>query len=59
VNEQQTKAFDRAQQVLLDLPESERKDVLAALQYNGIFCWHCGYGSHEHPNADCQCWNDE
>ena len=45
--------------LLLDCPEQERALLCASLQYNEVFCWHCGYGSRETPNANCQCGNDE
>lgn len=48
-------------EMLLAVPEMDRKDVLDEVLNNGIFCEHCGMGSVERPNdaLRCQCWNDE
>lgn len=55
----QAEAIKRITAILLAIPEGERRDVIAEVQSNDIFCWHCGYGTVENPNLHCQCWNDE
>jgi len=37
----------------------QREEVWKRISHNGIFCVHCGIGSKEHPNPNCQCQNDE
>lgn len=59
MNERQKAAYEALMRAMLDLPENERGEVIDALRFNDVFCLHCGYGTPEHPNADCQCWNDE
>jgi hypothetical protein len=59
MNERQEAASDRILKILLGLPEGERAEVIGDVKYNGIFCHHCGYGTKERPNVNCQCWNDE
>jgi hypothetical protein len=46
-------------QMLLGLPEAERKEVCMKIEFNDFFCWNCGYGTREKPNSHCKCWNDE
>jgi hypothetical protein len=46
-------------ETLLALPVNERQEVFTSVQHNGIFCTYCGIGDMEHPNNNCQCWNDE
>lgn len=45
--------------LLLELPWQEREHVISDVLCNGIFCCHCGLGSRDEPNPDCQCTNDE
>ena len=45
--------------LLLDLPPEERAAAMEVVRFNGLFCCACGTGSAEHPNPNCQCWNDE
>jgi hypothetical protein len=45
--------------LLLLVPSEQRAEVCGMIRANGIFCFECGYGSHESPNAHCQCTNDE
>lgn len=45
--------------LLLAIPESQRGEVIDAINHNEFFCAHCGFGSIEKPNRNCQCWNDE
>jgi hypothetical protein len=45
--------------ILLLAPEGVRREILGEVNANGIFCPYCGFGSEEHPNPQCQCWNDE
>ena len=52
-------AAEKIIDIFLALPWETRSRAISAVQYNDIFCWHCGMGSREHPNPDCQCWNDE
>lgn len=44
---------------MLSLLPEERQEMWRKLKYNEYFCVECGYGSVEHPNKNCQCWNDE
>jgi hypothetical protein len=46
-------------ETLLALPVDEREEVFTSVKHNGIFCTYCGIGDMEHPNNNCQCWNDE
>jgi hypothetical protein len=50
---------DKCIDLLLSLPYQDRKNTINLIQHNNIFCWHCGIGELNHPNARCQCWNDE
>ena len=59
MNANQEATANKITESLLALPWQEREDVIHAVRFNNIFCWHCGYGSRETPNPDCQCWNDE
>jgi hypothetical protein len=45
--------------LLLSLPERERREVWATVEYNDVFCTHCGTGSRAEPNPRCQCTNHE
>lgn len=58
-NDEAAKAAAPILEMLLEIPERDRGEVIAAIKRNGWFCWHCGYGSKESPNIHCQCWNDE
>jgi hypothetical protein len=46
-------------ELLLSLPWDQRAAAFDAVQYNGIFCVHCGLGSEDAPNKNCHCTNDE
>lgn len=59
MTEAQQAAFDTAMKALLSVPWDQREDVCAALRFNKIFCWECGYGEPDSPNKNCQCTNDE
>ena len=45
-------------EMLLALPWEKREDVIAAVKYNRIFCWHCGMGERDRPNPYCRCSDD-
>ena len=45
-------------EILLMLPADRRGAVIDAIQYNGLFCWHCGIDYNE-PFEICHCTNDE
>lgn len=45
--------------ILLPMLPEERVHLLGELICNGIFCEHCGIGTVDRPNTNCQCWNDE
>lgn len=59
MNERQKEAAGYIIRILVDLPEKDRAQVIAAIKFNGIFCQHCGFGTIQHPNPNCQCENDE
>lgn len=44
-------------EMLLEIPEEDRAEVFAAVRHNRIFCVECGFGSPEHPNPGCHCWD--
>lgn len=57
--EQQKAAVVSIMDALMALPWQDRAEVWKAVEYNDIFCVHCGYGDTDHPNASCQCQNDD
>lgn len=44
---------------LVGLEPEDRETVFNRIEFNGIFCVHCGYGSVASPNVNCQCTNDD
>jgi hypothetical protein len=52
-------AAETIMETLMALPWEKRTSVWNAVMFNNMFCVHCGYGSREHPNGNCQCTNDE
>ena len=45
--------------ILRTLAPEQRASVFLAIRFNDEFCVHCGHGSKEYPNPNCQCMNDE
>lgn len=57
--EEKAALSERMIDMLLALDFQDREDVFARVRFNDVFCVHCGWGSREKPNGNCQCTNDE
>lgn len=52
-------AYEAIMKILMPLDALDREEAFDMVRHNGIFCVECGCGSPEHPNGNCQCWNEE